>query len=120
MEKTAIENIALARYIADQITDKKGEDIVLLDLRKLTVIADYFVICSGSSERQLKTLVDTVTEMVKKEHQILPHHVEGKTESGWVLIDFGDIIVHVFAPATREYYDLEGFWQEAPVIVKIQ
>lgn len=120
MEKTAIESIALARYITDQLTDKKGEDIVLLDLREVTLIADYFVICSGSSERQLKTLVNTVTENVKKDHQILPHHVEGKTESGWVLIDFGDTIVHIFAPAARDYYDLEGFWQEAPVLVKIQ
>ncbi|GAB4477837.1 MAG: ribosome silencing factor [Anaerolineae bacterium] len=120
MERTAIEPVDLARYIVDLIADKKGEQIVLMDIREHTVIADYFVICSGSSERQLKTIIDTIREEVKKNHQIQAHHVEGEAESGWVLIDYGDVIVHAFAPATRSYYDLEGLWKEAPILLKMQ
>lgn len=104
----------------DQIADKKGENIVLLDVQGQTVIADYFVICSGTSERQIKALVDAVTENVKKEFKSHARYIEGNAMAGWVLIDYGDVIVHIFAPARRSFYDIEGFWHEAPMLLKIQ
>jgi ribosome-associated protein len=119
-EDCTIETVELARYIVDLIADKKGENIVLLDIRKLTIIADYFVICSGTSERQLKAITETITEEVKKNQHVISHHVEGEASSGWVLIDYGSIIVHAFSPEIRDYYDLEGFWQEAAVLLKMQ
>ena len=104
----------------DQIADKKGEGIVLLDVRERTLIADYFVICNGSSDRQLKAIVDAVTESVKKKYGIPARYVEGDPSGGWVLIDYRDVIVHIFAPERRSFYDLEGFWSEAAVLLKIQ
>ena len=114
------EIIELARFIVDQIADKKGEDIVLLDVRERTLIADYFVICSGTSERQLKAIVEAVTENVKKQYRLPARYVEGNPVGGWVLIDYRDVIVHIFAPDRRTFYDLEGFWSEASVLLKIQ
>jgi len=119
-EKRAIETVDLARYIVDLIADKKGEDIVLLDVRRQTIIADYFIICSGTSERQLKAISEGITEAVKQNHQVPAHRVEGKAEGGWVLIDYGDIIVHIFAPSVRAYYNLEELWHEAAVLLKMQ
>jgi ribosome-associated protein len=116
------EIIDLARYIVDLIADKKGEDIVLLDIRGKTIIADFFVVCSGTSERQLKAIVEGVTTEVKKNYGIHPRAVEGNAETGWVLVDFADIIVHAFSPGTRAYYRLEDFWleHEATVLLKMQ
>ncbi len=121
-ERTTIDAGILAREIVDHIADKKGEDIVLLDLRERTIIADFFIVCSGNSDRQLKAIVEGVTEAVKKQHGILPRGVEGEAETGWVLIDFRDIVVHAFAPEVRTYYNLEGFWleQDASVLLKVQ
>ncbi len=104
----------------DVIADKKGENIVLLDVRERTTIADYFVICSGSSERQLKAIVEGITATIKKEHRISARFIEGNPMTGWVLIDYIDVIVHVFAPERRSFYDLEGFWYEASVLLKMQ
>jgi ribosome-associated protein len=106
--------------VVDQIADRKGEDIVLLDVRERTIIADYFVICSGTSQRQLKAIVQAVTESVKKQYRLPARYVEGDPAGGWVLIDYGDVIVHIFAPERRAFYDLEGFWFEAAVLLKIQ
>lgn len=121
-QQTSIETGELAREIVDIIADKKGENIVLLDLRGRTIITDYFVVCSGGSERQLKAIVNGVTEQVKQDYGLLPRSVEGDAETGWVLIDFIDIVVHAFAPEVRDYYDLEEFWtaQEANVLLKMQ
>ena len=81
--------------------------------------ADYFVICSGESARQIKTIHDEVEHVLKKEG-ILPHHREGTLDSGWLLLDYGDVIVHIFAHSEREYYQLDGLWSEATTIVRIQ
>ncbi len=124
MDQTPItvESIDLARHIIDLIADKKGEDIVLLDIRQQTLIADYFVLCSGNSERQIKAIIEGTRETVKKDFNKIPQNVEGETVSGWMLMDYGDVVVHVFSPESRAYYDLEGFWleREATVLVKIQ
>lgn len=91
----------------------------MLDTRGVCSFADYFVICTGESERQLKTILEEVEHILKKEG-ILPHHREGTLDSGWLLIDFGDVIVHIFAPPEREYYQLDELWSEATSVVRIQ
>jgi ribosome-associated protein len=91
-----------------------------LDIRERTVIADYFVVCSGNSERQLKAIVESVTEEIKKSHKLHALHVEGDSKTGWVLIDYGYVIVHVFTPERRAFYDLESLWREAAVLLKMQ
>ncbi len=92
----------LARTIVDIVSDKKGTDIVLLDTRPISFIADYFVIATAESDRQLKV------------------GVEGAPGSGWVLLDYGGVIAHLFSTEMREYYDLERLWSQAPVVVRMQ
>ena len=115
-----LESIDLARHIVDVLEDKKAENIVLLDLRPDVIIADFFVICTGNSDRQLKALVDHVREAMKEHYSQLPVAVEGTAESGWVLMDYSNIVVHLFQEQTRDYYNLEGLWSEANVLVSIQ
>jgi ribosome-associated protein len=91
-----------------------------LDIRRVSLLADYFVICSGASERQVKAIVDEILEKVKKEAGIVPLNVEGGASSGWVLVDYGSVIVHTFAPSLREYYSLEKLWGEATMVVRVQ
>jgi ribosome-associated protein len=104
----------LARVIAGYAEDKKARDIVALDLRGMVTYTDYFVICSGTSDRQTKAIHDGIHEGLKKEHQLLPRKVEGLSEARWILMDYLDVIVHVFTPEAREYYRLEQLWGEAP------
>jgi len=98
----------------------KGEDIVLMDLQPVTLIADYFVICTATNERQLKAIVEHIDMDIKKEHGVLPLHKEGQASGGWVLLDYGSVVVHAFSQELRHYYDLEGVWQEAKVLLHIQ
>jgi len=120
VRRDELEPIDLARRIVDVIVDKKGEDIILLDLRGLTTLTDYFIICSGTTERQLDALLAAVREMTKKSLGILPLHIEGDPSSGWILMDYGSVVVHLFAPELRVYYDLEGLWRDGHVVVRIQ
>jgi ribosome-associated protein len=92
---------------------------MLLDIRSISLLADYFVICSGESERQIKAIVDEVIEKTK-EDEVRPLHIEGDPPSGWVLVDYGSVIVHVFAPTVRSYYQLEQLWSDASIVVRIQ
>jgi len=92
---------------------------VLLDTRKACDFADYFVICSGGSDRQIETIRDEIGYALKKEG-VLPHHYEGTVDSGWLLLDFGDVIVHIFASFEREYYQLDKLWSQASLVVRIQ
>lgn len=94
-------------------------DTLLLDVREMTLIADYFLICSGTTERQVQALAEEVAERLK-ERGIRPLGVEGSAESGWVLMDYTDVIVHIFTPAVRRRYDLEGLWRKAKTIVRIE
>ncbi len=105
--------------MAEIATDKKASDVLLLEIGRLTSIADYFVICSGGSERQIKAVTDEIEEKLKGEDGLSPVHVEGTPSSGWVLLDYGDVIVHVFATAEREFYRLERIWSDAPVVLHI-
>ena len=92
---------------------KQGEDIVILDVRDLIVITDYFVIASGATERQVKTIVEEV-EKALRSHGVKPVRREGEVDARWVLLDFVDVVVHVFGEEEREYYDLERLWRDAP------
>lgn len=116
----SLEPIELARHVVNTIEEKLGEDIVLLDVRGVSPFTDFFVISSGNSQRQLKALVASVRAMTKKELGVLPHHVEGESWSGWVLLDYVDVIVHVFSPELRKYYDLEGLWHEGKIVLRMQ
>ena len=109
----------VARKIVEVASDKQAEDIVLLDVRELCSFADYFVICSGDSARQLQSIYDEVEHVLKREG-VSPHHFEGTMDSGWMLLDYGDVIVHIFAPTEREFYKLDKLWSEAIPVVRIQ
>ncbi len=109
----------MARKAVEAASDKQAIDIVLLDAQGVCSFADFFVICSGESERQVKAIYEEVEQVLKREG-VLPHHHEGTLDSGWLLLDFGDVIVHIFAPFEREYYRLEELWSEAVPVVRIQ
>jgi len=105
-------SLAIAKMAAAAAEDKKANNTVILKLSKLTLIADYFVITSGDSEPQLKAISNFVMRKLK-ENNIRLLHYEGKPETGWILLDYSDVIVHIFSKEKREFYDLEYIWQEA-------
>ena len=92
---------------------------MLLDTRTVCSFADYFVICTGDSERQIRAIYDEVEHALKREG-VLPHHHEGTVDSGWLLLDYGDVIVHTFATFEREYYQLDKLWSRASLVLRIQ
>ena len=92
---------------------------MLLDARTVCSFADYFVICTGDAERQIRAIHDEVEHTLKKEG-VLPHHREGTVDSGWLLLDYGDVIVHIFAAFEREYYQLDKLWSQASLVLRIQ
>jgi ribosome-associated protein len=104
----------LARLVAGYADDKKAQDIVALDLRGVVGYTDYFVVCTGTTERQVKAIHDGIHLGMKDDHGLLPRRVEGLAESRWVLMDYLDVVVHVFTPDTRAFYRLEQLWGEAP------
>jgi ribosome-associated protein len=105
----------LAGAVAHFAEDRKALEIVRLDLREMIGYTDYFVICSGRSERQTKAIHDAIHEGMKSQYGRLPQRVEGVSGARWILMDYLDVIVHVFTPETREYYRLEQLWGEAPI-----
>src|SRR5918911_4619409 len=104
----------IAYAVAGFAADRKALDIVQLDLRGIIGYTDYFVICSGRSDRQTKAIHDAIHEGMKSEHGILPRRVEGLPGARWILLDYLDVVVHVFTPETREFYRLEQLWGGAP------
>jgi ribosome-associated protein len=120
LTKAKTKAIDLARRLVDAIEEKKGEDILLMDIHDQCSFTDYFVLCSGASDRQLKAIVDAVLETAGKHFNISPSHVEGRPETGWILLDMGDLIIHVFSPSQRRFYDLEGLWKEALILLRIK
>lgn len=107
---------ALVKRIGEILDEKKGENIVALDVRGLTSLADYFVIASATSDTHAKALSDYVEETIKKEMGELPHHVEGREYNRWVVLDYGDVIVHIMLPDVRDYYGLDWLWADAKKI----
>ena len=104
----------LATTIAAHAADKKASDIVALDLRDVAGYTDFFVVCSGNSDRQTKAVHDAIHQGVKKHHRVLPRRVEGLSEARWILMDYLDVVVHVFTPETRDFYRLEALWGDVP------
>jgi ribosome-associated protein len=104
----------LAEITAGYALDKKATDVVALDLRGVAGYTDYFVICSGGSDRQAKAIHDGIHEGLKKQHALLPRRVEGLGEARWILMDYLDVVVHVFTPETRDFYRLEQLWGDVP------
>ncbi len=106
--------------IVNLLEERLAVNIVLLDLRELTPLADYFVICTVESERQGRTLQEAVAEELKKNHAVRPLSTEGEPASGWILLDYNSVVVHIFSPEARAFYKLEEAWKKAPVVLKIQ
>lgn len=106
-------SLALAKKIASIAGDRKAIDVKVLDLRKLSSFADFFVVCSGNSDRQVQAISGTVRDTLKTKG-VFPLSEEGVNNGRWALIDYGDIVVHIFQPEERENYQLEKFWCDAP------
>ena len=107
----------LVQEIARYAADKKAIDVVEIDLRGVVGYTDYFLVCSGNTGRQAKAIHDGILEGLKREHDLLPRKVEGSAQGGWILMDYFDVVVHIFTPETREFYRLEQLWGEAPARV---
>lgn len=101
------------------LEDRQAADILLLDVSEITILADYFILCTANSERHLGALGDDISKQLKGDAG-RPLNIEGTTESGWVLIDYGDVVVHLFLSAVRDFYALEDLWQAAQMVVHIQ
>lgn len=114
-----MEPLTLAHNIVEALEDKKGEDILLLDLQEVGPVSEYFVIASGSSERTLKALIDAVLDQTRELVKTKPR-LEGKTNEGWLLADYGSVVVHVFSHAQRDYYRLEDLWSEGKILLHVQ
>jgi ribosome-associated protein len=103
----------LCRELAD---NKKAENLVILDMRKVSSVADYFLVCTGSSEPHLRAVVDEITEKLREAHGLRPRAIDGSLHTAWIVLDYFDVIVHVMRADLRERYDLEGLWGDAPRI----
>ena len=111
LEQPDVERVGLAARAA---ADKKADGVVVLDVSELLVITDHFLICSGTNDRQVKTISEAVQERLREDGGVKPLRTEGEREGGWILLDYGDFVVHVFLAEVREYYDLERLWKDAP------
>jgi ribosome-associated protein len=115
-----LDSLALAQRIVDVAADRQASDILLLDLRAISPIADYFVICSGNSDRQIEALEREIVDQLRNNEHVRPRQREGRAASGWVLLDYGDVVVHIFSASEREFYRLEELWSAAPTVVRVQ
>jgi len=118
-EVNSLNALELSHAIVDILDEKQAQDILLLDITGLAPFADYFVIASASSDRQSKALVDILVGALR-DQRIKPMFIEGESQSGWQLLDYGNVIVHIFSPELREFYRLEDLWSEAKVVVRMQ
>jgi ribosome-associated protein len=118
MSKTAtpqtVDSAALTERIASIASDRKAIDIRVLDLRGVVSYTDFFVICTGNTERQTKAIHDAIYQDLKDDGRLLPRRTEGEREARWILLDYLDCVVHIFTPEARDYYRLEQLWGEAP------
>ena len=120
IRRRRLQGLELAHTLVDTLIDKKGSDILLLDITEQAVFTDYFVLCNGDNRRQLDALSDAVREAARERGERNPRGSEGDPASGWVLVDFGDVIVHLFAEEQRQYYNLEELWADAHVVLRVQ
>jgi ribosome-associated protein len=114
-----LEPIELAHLIVDAISERLGSNIAVLDMEPVSLLADYFVICDAESKPQFRAILDEIEDR-SRAAGTRRLHVEGGTDSGWVLVDFGSVVVHIFDPELREYYNLEDLWKQARLVVRIQ
>lgn len=119
MEGVLLDPGQLARAAVDAASDKKAADVLLLDIREVTTFADYFVICSGNNRRQIQAIAEAIDEQLSSQGAILLHR-EGDADTGWILLDFADVVIHILGPKEREYYDLERLWSGAKTVVYLQ
>ena len=113
-----LDSAETARKAVEAALEKQATDILMLDIRPVSYYADYFVICSADSERQIHAICDAVEDALR-EIEVKRYRKEGKEDSGWVLLDFGQVVVHVFSAPEREYYDIERLWGDATPVVRI-
>jgi ribosome-associated protein len=113
--RRAPEGLALADLVAEIASDRKAQDIRVIDVRGLVAYTDGLVVCSGNTERQTKAIHDAIYARLKDEYGVLPRRVEGEREARWILMDYLDCVAHVFTPEAREFYRLDQLWGEAPV-----
>jgi ribosome-associated protein len=118
--QATLKPLELARVVVEILEDKKAENIVLMDLQEHTVVADYFVICSATSDRQLEALAEAVTDTLHKHHRLKVPRVEGHAAGGWLLIDFRTVVVHIFSVEQRRRYRLDELWHETKTLLRIQ
>ena len=116
-ESQEVGSKALVNYAIEGLKDKKGQDIAIIDLREIgNAIADYFVICTGTSDRHVDALADAVEEEVHKNLQSSPWNTEGAHIKEWILIDYVDVVIHIFKEEKRSHYDIEGLWGDGIII----
>ena len=108
--------LPMMQAIAQAVADRKGGDLTVLHAGPVSTLADYFVIVTGLSKAQVRAISDSIADRVEKDFQRLPSHLEGQADGTWVLMDYGDVIVHVQMPQEREFYNLEAFWGHAEKI----
>ena len=120
-QEEALDSISLSHQIVDLIEDKQAADIVMLDIHELTTLATYFIIATVDNERQAKAIEDTLLEQLKLRQNVRPLQMEGLDGAGggWSVLDYGDVIVHLFTEEMRRYYKLEELWSKAPVVAKV-
>lgn len=119
VEQRQLEPGQLAKLAVDAASDKKATDIVLLDLQGVSAIADYFVICTGANPRQIRAIATAIDEKLS-ERGLPAFRREGVADSGWLVLDYGDVLVHIFGPKEREYYRLERLWSSAKTVIYLQ
>lgn len=112
---TTVPSYRLTEAAVDAALDKKANDVAVMDMREVSSVADYFVLCTGRSELQIRAIVDGVEERIKKEHGERPWKTEGREHRQWVVLDYVDLVVHVFNDEKRSYYNLERLWGDAPI-----
>jgi len=115
-----VDGAELAHRVVDVLVDRQASDVVLLDLSALSAFADYFVIATSDNVRQMRALIDTLEEALGETFPQLTFREEGQPDDGWVLLDLGAVVVHLFSIEKRAYYDLERLWQRAQEVVRIQ
>jgi len=112
-----LNSVVLSEKISEILLDKKANDVDLIKIENLTILADYFVLCTGTSTTHIKTLADEVIEKLKEEG-IECHHIEGYESSKWILLDYSSVIVHIFHEEERKYYNLERLWSDGIITRK--
>lgn len=111
-----MQSIETALLAVDYALDKKGVDLKLLDVRELSTLTDFLLLITGRSDRQVQAIAENIRTEFKHQHSVMPLAIEGMDKGSWVLLDYGDIMVHVFQQSVREFYDLEGLWSDAPEV----